>query len=102
LTIGVLGAVDIAALSGSVFAGTLKTLHNFCAKPNCADGNTSVAPLLMVGTGKLYGTASAGGANGGGDVFQLLLATDGSWKFKVIYSFCAKANCTDGKSRWPD
>jgi len=46
-------------------------LHNFCSQPNCADGNGPAAGLIMDAAGNLYGTTQAGGAAGGGTVFEL-------------------------------
>jgi uncharacterized repeat protein (TIGR03803 family) len=50
---------------------TETALHNFCANHDCTDGETPVAGLIMDGSGNLYGTASEGGAHGGGTVFEL-------------------------------
>lgn len=52
---------------------------------------------LIAGKGMLYGTTSGGGqgcnGNGCGVVFSIDPATGAE---QVIYSFCGKANCTDG------
>ena len=47
----------------------------------------------MDGAGIFYGTASAGGANGGsGTVFKLAPnATTGQWTEAVLYRFCTRA-----------
>jgi uncharacterized repeat protein (TIGR03803 family) len=51
---------------------TENVLHNFCTQPNCADGETPLAPVILDKNGDLYGTTSEGGANGdGGTVFRL-------------------------------
>jgi uncharacterized repeat protein (TIGR03803 family) len=51
---------------GTVFKitpdGELTTLHSFCNA--CADGETPTAALVQDTSGELYGTTSAGGANG--------------------------------------
>lgn len=82
-------------------AGTWKetTLHNFCAEPNCADGNGGFGRLAIDAAGNLFGTAFEGGSgsncqepSGCGVVFE---RTAGS-KYKVIYDFCSKTNCKDG------
>jgi uncharacterized repeat protein (TIGR03803 family) len=60
---------------GTVFkitpSGTLTTLYNFCSLPNCADGFFPFAGLIQASDDNFYGTASAGGANGMGTVFQI-------------------------------
>jgi uncharacterized repeat protein (TIGR03803 family) len=60
---------------GTVFeittAGTLTTLHSFCSKSGCADGEFPEAALLQATDGNLYGTTVAGGANGGGTIFKI-------------------------------
>src|ERR1700733_9273240 len=75
-----------AATSAS--AGTYRVLHSFCQVSLCADGYAPSAGLLRDADGNLYGTTAGGGANGAGEVFELL--PDGnSWDFKILYSFCA-------------
>jgi len=84
---------------GTVFkmtpAGKLTTLYNF----NGADGANPLAGLVQTSSGKLYGTTSAGGANGTcpgnepcGTVFQIT-ARD---VLTTLYSFCSQPSCTDG------
>ncbi|MGH9642426.1 MAG: choice-of-anchor tandem repeat GloVer-containing protein, partial [Terriglobales bacterium] len=49
-------------------------------------------PLVQGRDGNLWGTTSAGGANGGGTIFKM--TPDGS--LTTVYSFCPQANCADG------
>jgi uncharacterized repeat protein (TIGR03803 family) len=50
----------------------------------------------MDSSGDLFGTTSQGGtAKSWGTVFEL---TSGSWTESVLYNFCKKANCTDGRT----
>jgi uncharacterized repeat protein (TIGR03803 family) len=90
-------ALLIAAASflhgGGASAYTIKTLYNFCTAANCADGSGPDGPLVRDGSGNLFGTASAGGANDGGTVFEL--APDGTET--VIANICAKTSCPDGQ-----
>jgi uncharacterized repeat protein (TIGR03803 family) len=58
---------------GTVFRVDPKTgaemvVYSFCSQASCADGEYPTAGLINVG-GTLYGTTSAGGANGYGSVF---------------------------------
>jgi uncharacterized repeat protein (TIGR03803 family) len=61
--------------SGTVFKitpeGRLTTLYSFCAQTNCADGLNPVAGLVQAANGNFYGTTLAGGAKGGGAVFEI-------------------------------
>ncbi len=59
---------------GTVFKldGTEQVLYSFCAQTNCTDGRTPQAGLIMDAKGDLFGTASGGGANNGGTVFELV------------------------------
>ena len=70
-------------------AQTLTTLRNF----NGTDGAGPLAGLVQATDGNLYGTASAGGANGNnGTVFKITP----SGKLTRLYSFCAQSGCLDG------
>jgi uncharacterized repeat protein (TIGR03803 family) len=78
--------------AGTVFAinadGTsFTTLHSFVA---ATDGAAPQAGLIQGTDGRLYGTASVGGANGNGTIFAI--NTDGT-SFTTLYSFVA---ATDG------
>ena len=82
---------------GTVFqitaTGSFTTLHNFCSQSNCADGQAPNAGLVQGSNGNFYGTTVAGGAFGGGTVFEI---TPGGTLI-TLYSFCAQTNCTDGQ-----
>lgn len=61
----------------------------------------SFAPLSFAGTqfdghSVLYGTVARGGEHDKGAVFELLPQDDGTWRKKLVYSFCAKRKCHDG------
>jgi uncharacterized repeat protein (TIGR03803 family) len=82
---------------GTVFeitlGGTLTTLHNFCLLPNCVDGAIPFGNLVQAPDGTFFGTTVSGGThNYAGTAFRM----SPSGNLKVIYSFCAKANCEDG------
>ncbi len=77
--------------SGTIFkvtpTGTEEVLYSFPAGKN---GATPEAGLTMDALGNLYGTTSAGGANGNGTVFRLTAPKSGSkWLETVLYSFGA-------------
>lgn len=80
---------------GTVFTatpgGTVTTLYRFGGG---LDGATPVAGVVQGSDGNFYGTTVAGGTNGGGTVFKI--TSNGT--LTVLYSFCAKANCSDGAS----
>jgi uncharacterized repeat protein (TIGR03803 family) len=56
-----------------------------------SDGATPYGGLIFDASGNLYGTTSAGGANGYGTVFQLVAAS--SWEENILYNF---QNADDG------
>jgi uncharacterized repeat protein (TIGR03803 family) len=57
----------LALASVALSAQTLTTLHSF----NQTDGSSPYAGLMQANNGNLYGTTSAGGANGDGTVFAI-------------------------------
>jgi len=61
--------------AGTVFkitpSGTLTTLYYFCSQTGCADGASPDATLVQATDGNFYGTTAAGGATGGGGVFEI-------------------------------
>jgi uncharacterized repeat protein (TIGR03803 family) len=81
---------------GTVFritpAGMLSTLHSFCSRQSCLDGNSPLAGLVQGPNGSLYGTTIGGGRTGWGTVFAISAAG----KLTTIYNFCVRANCYDG------
>ena len=81
---------------GAVFKvttkGKLTTLYSFCAKANCADGESPNAGLVQATDGNLYGTTLFGGANSEGTVFRI--TTTG--KLTTLYDFCPEDSCADG------
>jgi uncharacterized repeat protein (TIGR03803 family) len=72
---------------GTVFSitpgGTLTTVHKFCTVTGCPDGAYPYGGLVVGVDGDLYGTTSAGGANGQGTVFKII--PDGA--LKTLHSF---------------
>ncbi len=67
---------------------TFKTLLNF----NGTNGGYPDASLVQGPNGNLYGTATGGGTNNSGTVFEITTAG----KLTTLYSFCSKAKCADG------
>ncbi len=76
--------------AGTVFTidtkGALTTVYQFCTQPNCADGSSPYAGLVLGTDGNLYGTTFQGGDGNDGTVFMItpqgalttLMAFDGS------------------------
>jgi uncharacterized repeat protein (TIGR03803 family) len=87
------GTVFKASFDGSQWRFT--RIYSFCVAGSCPSGGAPRGGLIMDTAGNLYGTASGGGANGGGTIFKLT-PQGGKWRYSVIYSFCGEANCTDG------
>ncbi|MGB6690338.1 MAG: choice-of-anchor tandem repeat GloVer-containing protein [Terracidiphilus sp.] len=76
-----------------------QVLHSFGA--NSMDGIFPEAGLIFDGSGNLYGTTQLGGAYGalyagGGTVFELTPAVEGTWTEKILYSF--GTSTTDGQN----
>ena len=78
---------------------TYQVLYDFCAAKKCTDGSVPSTPLIADAAGNLYGATQAGGANDGGAFFELSPPAEGetAWTETVLYSFCARAACADGK-----
>ncbi len=79
--------VLLAMAAVALPAQTLTTLYSF----HGADGSNPFAGLMQANNGNLYGTTSAGGANGDGTVFQI--TTSGT--LTTIHNFNG-FNPTDG------
>lgn len=79
-------------------ARNFQIVHTFCAKRSCADGKGSAAAPTLDPDGNIYGTTTGGGAANGGTVFEATPVEGGSWKYKVLYGFCAQSGCTDGEA----
>lgn len=87
----------LAVSGGTVTAAPQKTLHSFCTKANCGDGDTPHAGLVADADGNLYGTTEQGGKYDSGLVFKLIPnAQKTKYTEHVLKNFCAKANCADG------
>ncbi len=89
---------------GSDFQGTVFELthgssgwtekDHLCLLPvsGCGDGGSPASGVIFDDAGNLYGTATAGGADGGGVIFKLV-PSNGSWTESVLYSFCTYNFC---------
>ena len=84
-------------------SGALTTLHRFCRKAHCTDGQDPIAGLIQGSDGNFYGTTFHGGAKpdgvtvGPGTVFKLTP----SGTLTTLYSFCSSfdrkiPSCLDG------
>lgn len=65
------GVGDFGTIFKITQQGAFTTLYSFCAQAKCADGYYPVTALIQGNDGNLYGTTSAGGANGSGTVFKI-------------------------------
>jgi uncharacterized repeat protein (TIGR03803 family) len=77
---GANGDGTVFKLTHSGSGWTESVIHTF--QP--ADGEFPEAPLVIDGSGNLYGTTFQGGANGHGAVFKL---SPGTGTYQVLYSF---------------
>jgi uncharacterized repeat protein (TIGR03803 family) len=76
------GVGTVFELVNSLGTYTEKTLYNFTGP----DGANPAGPLIMDAAGNLYGTTSAGGADGDGTVFEMVNSS-GAYTLQVLYSF---------------
>jgi len=74
-------------------------IYNFCALRDCKDGANPSGPLLIDGTGSLFGVTRFGGGHdndsgneGGGTLFQWSAGT-----LTTLYRFCSRHFCQDGE-----
>ncbi len=56
------------------------------------DGANPKSRLVLDRNGNLYGTTTAGGANGQGEVFELTPSSRGGWLVEILYSFQGSAD----------
>jgi len=105
LSVHALGAFVIAASIAAIAflaprpasAFTLKTIYSFCPGGDCTNGGYPSAGVIRDSAGILYGTNTAGGANNGGNAFDLVPNAAGTrYTYGIVYSFCARSGCTDG------
>jgi uncharacterized repeat protein (TIGR03803 family) len=87
------GAIGYGTIFKIIPSGTLTTLYSFCSQSNCTDG-FSPGGLVQATNEDLYGTTSAGGANGYGTIFRITP----SGTLTTLHSFCSQSGCTDGES----
>jgi len=88
------GAIFALTKSGKKWKESV--LYNFCSQSNCTDGFFPNPGLAIDGSGNIYGTTAAGGANTRGTIFELSPQGGGSWSETVLYSFCSGVGCPDG------
>src|SRR4051812_24534655 len=98
VVVAILFGLSWAGADKGARASTFTSLYSFCKQQSCADGQAPASGLTIDSHGHLFGATIVGGANGDGVVFELLPNNDGTWKEKVLYSFCSFANCSDGAS----
>jgi uncharacterized repeat protein (TIGR03803 family) len=84
---------------GTIFSFTtpgnhVKTLHSFCVKSGCPDGEYPDSALIQAADGVLYGNTPLGGTHGGGTLFSITTAGD----FTTLHEFCVQQDCFDGLS----
>ncbi len=75
-----------------------KIIHTF--DHSNGDGFNPVGTMLLDASGNLYGATTSGGADGYGTVFEIVVAKNGLWTEKILYSF--KNDGHDGNSPFCD
>jgi uncharacterized repeat protein (TIGR03803 family) len=87
---GANGAGTVFELTPSGSGWTHTVLYSF--QP-ASDGGNPYSGLMFDSSGNLYGATSSGGSGGGGTVFKLTPAGNGTWTYSVIYSFTGANDC---------
>jgi len=76
-------------------------LHSFCSVFDCADGTRNADPVIVDGTGNLYGATQLGGAHQGGTIFRLAPNhRHTTWTETVLRDLVCQpgaGNCPDGQ-----
>jgi len=90
----------VADSAGDVFNLTTKgkeaTVHTFCHRANCSDGQLPQA-MIQASDGNFYGVTYAGGViDSHGYTNGTIFAMGPTKPFTILYNFCAQANCADG------
>jgi uncharacterized repeat protein (TIGR03803 family) len=89
------GVIFELSKSGKAWSETV--LYNICAAGgSCPDGTYAASPLIMDGSGSLYGSM-VNGANSGSGVLFKLVPDGANSTYSVLYDFCAQAGCADGQ-----
>jgi len=86
--ISVLAVIVLITFASSAVASQYIVLYRFQGTP---DGANATGDLLVDAAGNLYGTTSAGGANGQGTVYELVPppAPGGAWTETILHSFAS-------------
>ena len=72
---------------------TYTTLHDFCSRTECADGQSVLAGVTLDANGNIFGATDGGGRKGGGAAFEL---QSPNWTYTKLYDFCGGERCPDG------
>jgi uncharacterized repeat protein (TIGR03803 family) len=77
-------------------------LHSFCSADNCTDGAFPTDGVTLDSAGSLFGVTVGGGSckadpGGCGTIFKLV-PTGMNSPESVLYSFCSKRECRDGRN----
>ncbi len=80
--------------------GNLTTLHSFCLREYCGEGDSPIAGLLLGRDGNFYGTTAYDGTGAYceygtcGTLFKITA----SGTLTGVYKFCSQLHCSDGGS----
>jgi uncharacterized repeat protein (TIGR03803 family) len=89
------GVIFELSKNGKTWSETV--LYNICANGgSCPDGTYASSPLMMDGSGNLYGSMVNGAISGSGVLFKLV-PNGTSSTYTVLYDFCSQSGCTDGQ-----
>jgi len=89
------GSFNVGTIYQLTPSGSGWTEHVLYSFTGGNDGETPIGNLIVDAAGNLYGTASEGGINGGGTVFELS-PSNGGWAFNLLYGFSGNPNGSAG------
>ncbi|MBV9694483.1 MAG: hypothetical protein JO261_12365, partial [Alphaproteobacteria bacterium] len=94
---GLAGAGGVFELSPNGDSWSETQAIALCTADGCPFGGSPESGVIMDAQGDLYGTATAGGNDNAGTVFELIPNSSRTkWKAKLLHSFCSAAGCADG------
>jgi uncharacterized repeat protein (TIGR03803 family) len=85
------GAYNLGTIFRMTLDGKITTLYSFCSSSGCGNGLYTHG-VIQASDGNFYGSTPLGGVGNNGILFRI----SSTGAFKLLYTFCSLAICTDG------